>query len=188
VALLHKEDIKLELGIDDAENNDLIEAVATGVLGLLDELTGRTWEQTALTEYFSTYERTNQILLNSYPVATSPAVQMWDDPDWEWGSTTLIPAADYRVDYVNGIIYYNSFFHIGKQSVKVSYTAGYSSLPAGVKQILIRQGAHWFEQAKDAKWDKSSIAQPSGMGTTSYKNMMNNLLPDFAMLIERESR
>ena len=195
MSLITKEDVKLELGIKDTENNDLIEAVAAGVESLYVELTGRSsLAKQALTEYYNAYEHTNTVVLKSYPVATSPAVQMWDDPDWNWTSDHLIPAEDYRVDYVDGIIYYNSYFHTGKQSIKVSYTAGYETtgsvnlIPAGTKQILVRQAAHWFEQAKDSKWDKATVAQPQGMGTTSYKNLKDNLLPDFAMLIERESR
>lgn len=195
MSMITKEDLKLELGIKDTDNNDLLEAIATGVEGLFIELTGREWSQQALTEYYNAYEQHNTVILRSFPVATDPAVQMWDDPDWNWTSDHLIPAEDYRVDYVHGVIYYNSFFHVGNQSIKVSYTAGYEeteegvvTIPAGTKQILIRQGAHWFEQAKDSKWDKSSIAQPGGMGTTSYKNLKDNLLPDFVMLIEREIR
>jgi len=194
VALITKEDVKLELGIKDAENNDLIEAVTVGVEGLYKELTGKTVvEQAALTEYYNAYEDQSVVILRGYPVATTPAVQMWDDPDWQWTSDHLVPAEDYRVDYVHGVIYYNSYFHVGNQSIKVSYTAGYtetgaSAIPSGSKQIMVRQAAHWFEQAKDHKWDKASVAQPQGMGTISYKNLKDNLLPDFAMLIERDSR
>jgi len=188
MALITLEDLRLEVEEKTPANDELLRAMASGIESLWETLTNRTLESTAHTEYHNIQEYGDTIFLKNWPVVSDPAVQLWEDPDWEWGSDTLIAATDYRVDYVNGVIYYNSYFLEGKQTVKVSYTAGYSvsTLPDGWKRILVRQGVHWFHQAKHSKWDVASVAEPAGAGTTSYKNLVSNLLPDFALLVEKE--
>jgi len=187
MALINLEDLRIEIGEKEESNDELLRVMADGVLGLFESFTQRTLTQTALTEYYNSSEYCDRIFLRNWPVATSPAVQIWDDPDWVWATSDLVPATDYRVDYTRGIVYYSGgYFFEGKQSIKVCYTAGYATLPAGMKRILVRQGAHWFRQAKDQKWDVASVSLPAGAGTTSYKFLESNMLPDFALLIEKE--
>ena len=101
MALLTKEDLKLELDEYDIENEELYEAYCVAVENLFGFMTGRTIEQTALTEYYNVDDYCDTILLKSWPVATSPAVIVHDDPDWSWGDSSLVAAGDYRVDYIS---------------------------------------------------------------------------------------
>lgn len=189
MAFIAISDAKVELEINNTTYDALLTPLVSAVLSIWDELTGRTWAQAAFTEYYSAPAHQNMLLLRQHPVASSPAVQMWDDPDWEWGSDTLVAAADYRVDEVTGIIYYNSNFHEGKQSIKVSYTAGYTDagVPEWLKRILVRQVAVWFQQARNREWHLSSKATPEG-GSISFSNLKNNLLVEFVDLARRHKR
>ena len=190
MALLTKEDVKQELQIDDAENDDLLQSLAAASVSLWEFLTDRTAEETEHTEYHNSEDYGSAIFLQNRHVSSTEAFTLYDDTTWSWGSDTLIGATEYRVDYVRGIVYYESYFSAGKQNLKVTYTAGYTTttLPAAWKEIFARQAAHWFRQAVDQKWDISSLALPEGAGTTSYKVLKDNLLPDFVLLATREAR
>ena len=189
MAFITINDMKIELGITDNTNDLLLQAIVNGVLGLWDEMTNRIWAKTTHTEYHDSPRFNSVVFLRNYPVDSSEAVQLWDDPSWEWGDDTEIDSGDFRVDYDNGIIYYDGFFYEGKQSIKVVYTAGYSDsdVPKWLKEILIRQASHWFEQARNKSWHLSSLATGEG-GTTSYKNLKDNLLPEFVLLAEINRR
>jgi hypothetical protein len=189
---ISKTDLKAELQIEAAETewDTLLDTLANAIENLWDRLTNRVWFKTAFVEYYDAPKGTKKIFLQNYPVVTSPAVVVRDDPDWVWGDDTIVDATDYRVDYEKGIVHYNAVFFEGSQSVKVSYTAGFAAdaLPTAIKQVLVRQGAHWWKQAEGRIWDVSSEAQAAGAGTVSFKLLEKNLLPEFAMMAEFEGR
>jgi len=189
MAFITIDDIKAELNIDSTRDDFLLNTIVGAVLKLWDELTNRTWAKTAHTEYYDSPRYNSTVFLKNYPVDSSETIQLWDDPDWEWGDNSEIDSDDFRVDYENGIIHYNGYFYEGKQSIKVTYTAGYSdeTAPGWLKDILVRQVAHWFEQAKNKSWHISSLATGEG-GTTSYKNLRDNLLPEFVLLADLNRR
>ena len=188
MALLTLDDLKVELGLEDASEDRRAQSILTGVLSALDEGTNRTWEKGARTEYYNARAGQDRIFLKNRPVDSALSFALYDDPDWQWPASTLIPAADYRVDYEKGIVYYGAWFSEGKQSVKVIYTAGYSSttLPSKVRAIIVRQAAVWFKQAKHGRWDLASEGRPAGAGTTSYIQMSGGFMPEFAALMDEE--
>lgn len=179
-------DLKAALGISDSTKDTLLQSMCDGVESLWEEKTGRNWTEAERTQYYDSPGYNSQVQLKDHPVKSSASFSIWDDPDWDWESTSLITSSNYRVDYDNGIVYYNGFFYEGKQSIKVTYTAGYTvaNVPPWLKRILIRQACHWYKQESDQRWDKSSVAAPSGGGTVAYKNMRDNLLPEFVKAVE----
>lgn len=183
------DDLKTTLDISDSDKDTLLQELCDGVESLWNEITDIDWVQAEHTEYYNSDSYNGRVFLKNTHVASSPALQIWDDPDWEWGSSSLIDSSDYRVDYEEGIVYYNGFFYEGKQSIKVTYTSGYTAdnVPDWLKKILIRQACHWYKQDIDQRWDKSSVSAPAGGGTVSYKNMRDNLLPEFLSAAERNS-
>lgn len=182
-------DLKTTLNISDSDKDTLLQELCDSVESLWCEMTDIEWVQAERTEHYNSDSYNSRVFLDNSPVASSPAPQIWDDPDWEWGSSSLIDSSDYRIDYDQGIIYYNGFFYEGKQSIKVTYTSGYTAdnVPDWLKKILIRQACHWYKQDVDQRWDKSSVSAPAGGGTVAYKNMIDNLLPDFLAAVERNS-
>ena len=192
MAFIAISDVKTEIGMDasDTTYDSMLSAIVSGVLSLLDQLTNRTWATGSHTEYYNGVDCPNKVFLKNFPVSSKDDVSIWDDPDWEYGSSDQISSDDFQVDLSRGVIYYNSRFFQSHQNIKVIYTAGYADadFPKAYKQILIRQAAHWFKQARGQEWDVSSKANPGGAGTTSFKGLENNLLPDFAALVEKEKR
>ena len=188
MAFIDKTNLKTELGITDTNNDTLLTALATAILSLWDELTNRIWAEATYTEYHSTCKGDKKILLDNYPIGS--ITSLYDDDDWVYGSDTLIDTDDYTFHSESGIVYYCSQFSEAQNNIKIVYVAGYTdaNVPNWLKQVLVRQGCHWFKQAKDQRWDMSSKVEPAGGGTISYKGLEDNLLPDFVMLAEKNSR
>lgn len=186
---IDKDDLKTQLEISGTNYDTLLDLYANYSESLWDRLTNRTWfnDEQNKTEYYDVEPRSNQLFLDNLPI--TEIVSIHDDPDWIWGSDTLIEAEDYRADEDAGVIHYNSYFFGGGQSVKVIYKAGYTTgtVPNWLKAVLIRQALHWFKQAQDQKWDKASEGLPDG-GTISYTELDNNMLPDFAELARNNKR
>ncbi len=184
MALITKEQVKTELTIEGTSADTIIDSLIDRIQSLWDTETNRTWEQTTFTEYYSS-EESDTVFLKNYPVSSITTIH--DDPDWVYGSDTLVSSDDYTYDEKDGIVYYNGDFFTGRNNIKVVYVAGYLTTPGWLEQILIRQVAHWYTQGTKQKWDKSSNSMQEG-GTTSYTQLKNNMLPDFDSLVEMHRR
>ena len=190
MALLVTSDIKGEIDPESKMGSTfdtLLSVIASSVLSAWDKLTGRTWEEAGHTEYYNSEPGSGTIFLRNKPVNSGEDFEIYDDPDWSWPSTTLVVATDYRVDYSGGIVYYyGGSFHEGKQSLKVVYTAGYTSaiLEAAIKQIWVRQASVWFKQAMGQEWHVSSKGNPVNAGSVSFRFLEDNYLPEFKRMAE----
>lgn len=187
MAFIDKDDLKVEMSITGSSDDTLLEALATAVLSLWDELTNMTWAEAEHTEYKDSPKNSSSVILDNYPVTSEASITLYDDPDWEFGSDTLIAASEYACDLNRGIIYYDGVFNKGNQSIKVVYTAGYNdgNVPSWLKQNLVRQASFWFKQAKNQQWAVSSVTFPGDSGVISFKQLKDNLLPDFVLLADK---
>jgi hypothetical protein len=94
---------------------------------------------------------------------------------------------DFKVEPETGTVYLPTKFTYGFQNINITYKAGYtdSTLPAAIKQTMIRQGCHWYRQAKGKNWDYTKIDKIEG-GTIDFSKVDKmNLLPDFIDLAMR---
>lgn len=195
MAFITIDHVKTEAGLTDNSFDSLLQVIVESVLALWDDLTNRVWAYSnSITEYYDMEQRSSVLFLSRYPVDSAVAVQIWDDPNWVWGSDTLLATADYRVDYESGIVHYVAEFDGGPQSVKITYGAGYAdtALPKHIKHAMIRQAVMFYKQAKDKTWDVASIAQPGG-GTLMFAKYFSdegyrNIMPEFRLLAERYER
>lgn len=187
MALIAKEDLRDELGIalQETKYDDLLETIVAAVLNLFEEKTGRELEESSFTEYHNTIDGQSTILLRRRPISEG-TLQVWDDPAWVYGSSSLLVLnSDYTVDYDNGILYAAGYFSTGKHSIKVTYTAGYDedSFPASWKQIILRQAAVWFQDADKKRWDLAGVSNTMG-GSISRVLTEAGFLPEFSGLIQ----
>lgn len=183
MSLIDIDDVKAELGLEVATYDTVLQLILDAIENLFEEMAMTKFGSTSITEYHSTPKYTRNIFLRVVPIISITSIH--DDPDWEYGTVSLIAEADYTFDPDTGIVSYGADFFEGERNVKVVYTAGYTleTLPKRVKQIIIRQAATWYTQQKNKGWDVSSIGQPGG-GTILRKNLEDNLLPEFKMLVE----
>jgi hypothetical protein len=186
---INHDDIKLERNMltTDAARDTIFDALIVAVLALWDEITERTWAQTAYTEYQNS-DGGNSVRLKQYPVVSLNA--LYDDPLRTFATANLIDSDDYYTDTESGIVYCDYNFSPGKGSIRIDYTAGYTDInvPGWLKQILARQVNFWFDQGENKRWDWATKALPSGGGTLSYKLLKGDLLPDFELLAEKNRR
>lgn len=73
--------------------------------------------------------------------------------------------------------------------ITVVYKCGYSTTtcPDWLRQILIRQTCHWYQQAVEKRWHVSSISLGDG-GTISYGEQKGNLLSEFKDIAAKNKR
>src|SRR3989337_3036051 len=116
MAYCTKAEVKLYLDIreTEVEKDALIEALIISSQAFIDEYCNRVFEQAAVTEYHD--GGSNRIFLDRYPIASSPAVQIWDSWDRAYASTDLIDTDDYFVDSENGIIKFD--YDVGGSAIQ----------------------------------------------------------------------
>ena len=186
-------DITTELG--DTITDSRLTVLIAAVLDLWDELTRKTWGTATFTEYFSSpsdkvfpdpdRDGWTILLPDNYPITSITSI--YDDPDWNYTSSYLVAATDYT--HTDSAIYVKDTFNTGVKNIKLTYVAGYAdnALPKSIKQIMVRQVAHWFKQAKLNRWDWATQGDSKG-GSISFINLNNNLLPEFEVAATRHGR
>jgi len=149
IAQVKKELANVQRGGDF--DDEMLTNIVNGVWALFCTLTDRTWESGTFTEYH-TVRNVHQKILPLRELACSAITTIHNDVDgWEYAAGDLVAAAGYTFDAEEGLIYFKTALAVGiYRSVKVVYAAGYTSVtvPYDIKQILIRQSAHWYKQAK----------------------------------------
>lgn len=79
----------------------------------------------------------NTVLLNNYPITELTSV--YDDLDRVYGADTLLDAGDYVVYNEEGkIVLDGSFFNKGLRNIKVTYKAGYATIPSDLIEAVIK--------------------------------------------------
>ena len=148
-------------------------------------MTGRTWFSTEHTEYINIQPFVKTFNVKNYPITSVSSIH--NDSERDYGATSLLSSDDYAVDLANGIVFYDYTLDYGPQAIKIVYTAGYTAatIPSFIKQVLVRQVAHWWKQADNMTWHISEYDQ--GSAVERFKTEMN-MLPEFVKLAERNSR
>lgn len=120
----------------------------------------------------------DKLYTDHYPIITGSGVEVWDDTEWDWETADLIDSNDYMIVNDRGIFLKSSIFVDGVKNVKISYTAGYDTIPTDLTQFTIEEVIRRFKMRKHPG-DISSKALPDG--TVTYKEM-NGLPTDMPML------
>lgn len=178
--------VKSEL-VDSTIGTDydiLLTSIVAAIESLWDELTGRTWYTTIHTEYINIIPGQKSFGVANFPITSVTSI--YNDAVREYGATDLLSSSDYAVVEETGMIFYDYTLDHGPKAIKITYTAGYTSntIPAFIKQLLIRQCAHWWKQAKDNMWHVSEYDQ--GSAIQRFKEKFN-LLTDFVEFAEKNS-
>lgn len=137
--------LKTHLRIPSAETalDTLLTAFLESVSSDCERYCGRTFARTTYTD--ESYDPAGNLLgLRAYPVDTAVTFTLKEKRVVVVGvpSTTTIPATDYKVSAVNGVIRLlgGRIFEIGTEAL-VTYTAGYTEdVTAGTAQVLVPAG------------------------------------------------
>ena len=169
---------------DDALLNMLIgrfDAVAAGYMGYPKQSSGTvSLESGTYIEYLNG-KGGREVTVTAKPVSSITSI--YDDPDLDYtDSEDLIAASDYTLYGDEGriILDYNATdasWSSGRRHVKVTYVAGYSSIPSAIKHAASIQVAHWYlSRSHIGKTNVSSAGQSANL-------MSLDLLPEVKMAL-----
>ena len=186
MTLCTKEDVKAYMGGDmegQTKYDSVIDLIVPALTLLFEGHCGRYLEELATTEYFDSdgYRRTLQV--KRFPIKSSVAVTIHDDPDRVFDATTFINSGDYSIDHNPGIIRLDTYayFTKGINSIKVAYTGGYAAdtVPADLKLAAIIQAVAMLRRrVSQGKTNKST--------RNSNANILQDpIVPEAKKLLER---
>ncbi len=147
--------IKSFLGIDDTDSDELFNDLINSISDFIENFCGRRFISTVYevaegsdtAEYFDGDDIVENIYLKNYPITELSKVEYnsgtFSTPDWH-----EYDADDYSYDAKAGIITFEGGVRGGKQNIRVSYTAGYETIPHDIELAANKLIAKSFNKRK----------------------------------------
>jgi hypothetical protein len=141
------DDLKEHMDIPsgDTTKDDFLTNILNGAYHIAKNYIGHDLIADDYTEYHDG-DGEDTILLKVYPVNTIASI--YDDTSREFGSDSLIDVDDYFFDAQTGLVTLfqgSASFKAGKGNIKVTYNAGYTTIPYDAQRGLIMLAA-WLAQ------------------------------------------
>ena len=159
--LCTRDNVKSYLGLTGTTYDDVIDLLIPAASEAIERFCGRRFGQSSYTEYHDGGGK-DALVLAQRPVASVSGV--WDDVNRNFSDDFLLDADEYVVDTARGLVVLrNGAFSDGVRNVKVTYTAGDSSVPTDVAQACIMLVAALFHRGREAAdgLDGRAIAEAS---------------------------
>ena len=146
--LCTRDNVKSYLGLTGTTYDDVIDLLIPAASEAIENSCGRRFGQESYTEYRDGNGHTRLVLAHR-PVSSISGI--WDDLNRNFSDDFLVDSDDYVLDSDQGIVLLLSgTFADGVRNVKVTYTAGESSVPTDVAQACIMLVAAWFHRGREA--------------------------------------
>jgi hypothetical protein len=138
-------------------------------------------KQRTLTEYYDG-DGTITLFLYERPAAS---VQLYLDVSRTWTSDTLLTENTDFVVYsdVSKIVLITRVLPVWPQSVKVTYSGGFSTIPADLEGGCLMLARLWYDRVKNGQLDVMS--KNTGAGTVSYIKDIPKYIQDIASQYSR---
>jgi len=127
----------LGIASTDTARTFMVKQCINGASWFCNSFTKRKLLSRANVEYYNGGGQ-KTIMLNNYPCTTLTSV--YDDLDRAYGATTLIDLSDLAImptDLLYMIVYDGGAFLNGVKNVKITYTAGYLTVPWDLQQACL---------------------------------------------------
>lgn len=189
--LCTRDDVRVFLVIKDTDTtkDELIDMLITSAQAFIEGYTKRTFPAAAVAESFTEYHDggSDRVVLNRFPIASTPAVKVYVDYLRVFGADCLIDSNYYYIDYDAGIIFVDYEFARVWGSVKVIYStvavAATDAVPRDValaKQACVEIVARKVKTMAAGDFGVISRGMPGG---TSVAFSQDEILPEtLAML------
>lgn len=180
MALATLDDVKNFYGItgDKDEDNNLIKALIDRFTSIFESYCNRTSFETATYTDYLDSDGGYYIFPKQSPITSVSGI--WDDTGWVWSGNAL-DSTTYRIVNDNSIISSTPFTR-GKNNIKIVYTAGYTSIPGDLKQVLIEEVIRSFKNRKSL--DVVAVTASDG----SVSRLAKDLLPTTIMVLNKYKR
>lgn len=129
---------------DDPVNNTTIENLINEFTSFVHVRCRR--EQIKSKQYTEYYdgEYPQRLYVNIHPIISISSI--YSDADWVWGSDTLIDPAYYRIHNSRSYIIFKDVYLLPyTQNIKITYTAGYSTIPLLLKNVAKEEVTRVFK-------------------------------------------
>jgi len=148
-ALCSLDEVKNYIGMVGSKqvDDDLLEDLSNRVTQLFTNFCERdTFKVKTYTEYYDG-DASRHLFVNNTPLISITSI--YDDPDWVWGSDTLLVASTYRIVDGKYVTLNGEAFSSYDQSIKIVYRAGYETIPLDLKQAAIEEVVRKYKHRKD---------------------------------------
>ncbi len=136
---------KTYLGIDDADQDDVLGFLMQAVTELFETNTGRVIAARDITEVYDG-NGSDSLYLNTYPVnSTNETIDVRLDGNYDFDAQTQIPAASLFVDGEMGRVLYVGGRFWRKYGVQVTYNGGYTTIPHDLKMAALHMLSHLYQ-------------------------------------------
>ena len=171
-------DVKDVIGIDQAENanNEKLERMINAASWFCNNYTHRKLKSRALTEYYSG-DGTNTLLTNEYPITVLTSI--YDDLARAYGADTLIDSGDLVIvpdGLAYSIVYDGGAFLPGVRNLKVTYTAGYVTIPYDLQEAALELCAFYWDNFESKLFGKVAITLADGSIRQETTNIPRSVL------------
>lgn len=127
--------------------DDLIETLIDNITVEFENYCGvDSFKQADYTEY---YDGSEGIYIFVKNVPINSVAGIWIDQDWSWEATDLVDSDDYRINQDNRFISSLNGWTSGVQNIKVTYNAGYSTIPGDLGQVCNEEVYRRYKKNKE---------------------------------------
>lgn len=170
--------LKSFLGVDkqtsSEEDDVLLYRILEGADAEVKQYCDRDLEVTTYTDQYYDGDGSSKLLLDDYPVVS--VTSLYCDLGRDFDASTLVASSDYKLDSEKGIIelYDGSVFPVGPNTIKITFSAGYSVVPSDIVSAVNKIAAANY---LDTKTDVNVIAgesvfyKPDAMRKSAFKTL-----------------
>lgn len=187
-ALTTLADVKESLGIDagDTSQDNLIKRkinYATAVIENFCNLSiGHHFKETTYTDELYTGTGTNQLSLLMRPITSFTSLSFSNNPE-NISSFNAADSEDYFIDENSGLLNLNFSNNRWWDSFKVTYTAGYATIPADLAEACVSLASYFVENSASGTAVKRKregqreieYFQPSSSGSNGTNSVIDQL-------------
>lgn len=168
-------DIYGYMSISDSADETLIESIMTRKTTQFEKYLEV--DSIFVADYVEYSDGDNGSLLFVKNQPLNSITQLAIDNDWVWGTDSTVSSTDYRI-VDNRYVAYNGVFYEGLQNIRISYNAGYSTIPEDIVEAFIEEVYRTYNRRKEPDvliktlQDGSIHLVPSGL-MPSTKNVLD---------------
>lgn len=169
MALATAEDMRQYLNRSIGDDGEMVlDMYISGVQQLFETECKRAFDSASYTHYLDA-PGTDRIFPAQYPVTAISSI--YQDSSRGWDATSLIDSADYFIDSdERGIILKSGTFIESPKAIKITYTAGYTTIPSDLKMICIVETARLFV--------RDHVNQDFGMRSRNEEGLTTSFITD----------
>lgn len=179
-ALVSRDAVKTYLGLNDTAHDDRIDQLIDAVSESIELYCGRPFARASRTEQYD--GGGDALVLRCRPVASIESVR--DDPALDFPAASELDASAYVLYPDEGVLQLLGGRHFlpGARNVRVSYTAGYETIPPAIAQaaeILVAHFHHRGRQGADGVSSETLGSYVVSYDTGEWPHQARGLLAEF---------